>query len=475
MSFRKIIICLVSTILVCFNISANERKFSFKHLNMEDGLSSMSINDIWTDATGIVWLATSVGLDCYDGNNVQPFSPPKDVSSQTSEIFTRQLTGDNNGNLYVMYGSYICILNLHTGVFKTFLADICHCITYDEGLWIGRKNEVLYSSCPEEPAHTYLTLPEECGEATALHVSEDRSLWIGTSMGKILRYHTDNTGTGRLDTISDRFNSRIYRIYRDSKETKWIGSFKDGVMAIANDGSQYIYRHSATENGTISSNFVRDFCEDNLGNIWIGTYTGLDCLDPKTGKITRHNPELLRHDAISHSSVWAIRKDNQGTLWVGTYYGGLNYFNPEQNIYNRYPISNIEGKGLSSHIVSKVIVDRAGNTWIATEGGGLNMIDRKSGKTTWYNTDSPITRKLSDNNVKDMIYVPSENAIWLGLHFGGINRLDLNTGKIRHYRRNPESDDSIPSDDVLNIADYGDSLIVRLKTSACIMDKNHQI
>lgn len=471
MSFRKIIICLLSTILTCLYTDASERKISFKHLNVEDGLSSMSIYDIWTDTTGIVWLATSVGLDCYDGNTVQSYSPPKEINSQNDKIFTRQLVGDNNGHLYVMYGSYVCILNIHTGVFKTFLSDICNCITYDNGLWIGRRNEILYSSCPEEPAYTYLTLPDGYGEATALHISEDRSLWIGTSVGTILRYHTDNTGTGRLDTVYDKFNSRIYRIYRDSKGTKWIGSFKDGVLTIAHDGSQHTYRHSATDNGTISSDYVRAFCEDNLGNIWIGTYTGLDCLDPKTGNVTRHNPELLRHDAISHSSVWAIRKDNQGTLWVGTYYGGLNFFNPEQNIYNRYPISYAEGKGLSSHIVSKVIVDRSENIWVATEGGGLNMIDRKSGKTTWYNTDSPATRKLTDNNIKDMIYVPSENAIWLGLHFGGVNRIDLNTGKIRYYLKNLASDCSIPSDDVLNVADYGDSLIVRMRTCACIMDK----
>ena len=140
MSFRRNILCLISAALICLNTNANERKFSFKHLNLDDGLSSMSINDIWTDPAGIVWLATSVGLDCYDGNSVQSFHPPKEISSQTNEIFTKQIIGDDKGHLYVMYSNCICILDRYTSRFEPFLSDVCNCIAYDEGLWVGKKN-----------------------------------------------------------------------------------------------------------------------------------------------------------------------------------------------------------------------------------------------------------------------------------------------------------------------------------------------
>lgn len=74
---RKLLCILLSTTLLCLLTYANERKFSFNHLNIEDGLSSIAVNDIWPDPSGVIWIATSVGLDCYDGNSIVSFCPPK--------------------------------------------------------------------------------------------------------------------------------------------------------------------------------------------------------------------------------------------------------------------------------------------------------------------------------------------------------------------------------------------------------------
>ena len=467
---RKLLCILLSTTLLCLLTYANERKFSFNHLNIEDGLSSIAVNDIWPDPSGVIWIATSVGLDCYDGNSIVSFCPPQEIHQGLPEIFTKQITGSEEGHLYVLYARHIGILDTRTGEFRSFFSGGCNCITYNNGLWAGHKNDLIYSDSPDSPMQKVWSTSPEDGEITCILHDTDSSIWIGTSYGRIFHLASDFSAI-ESDATSGRLRSSIYKIYKDSRGTIWAGTLNDGCVSISKDGKLTSYRHNTGSQQSVSSNFVRDFCEDNLGNLWIGTYTGLDCLDPKTGNITRYNPEIMRQDAISHSSIWTIKKDRQGTIWVGTYYGGINYFNPEYDIYNRYPVSNTEGKGLSSPIISKVLEDDRGNLWVATEGGGLNYIDRKSGKTTWFNTDSPLTRRLSENNIKDMVYVPSENAIWVALHLGGINRIDTRTGNVRLYSHDPKIPGSLPSDDILNIADYGDSLIVRAKPTVCIMDK----
>lgn len=52
----------------------------------------------------------------------------------------------------------------------------------------------------------------------------------------------------------------------------------------------------------------------------------------------------MQNEGLTHSSIWCIVKDNQGTLWLGTYFGGVNYFNPEYEIYTRYKASIHEKK-----------------------------------------------------------------------------------------------------------------------------------
>lgn len=466
----KRLIFILMTTLACLDVLAGGKKLSFNHLNIEDGLSSVSINDIWTDPSGVIYIATAVGLDCYDGNVILPFCPPQEIHNGTPEIFTRQLAGSDDGHLYVLYSRCIGVLDTNTGDFRKFFDGSCDCIIYSDGLYIGYEDKLLYASGHDEAPRSIYTLPPGEGYITAALRGKDGTILLGTSQGKVVRLNPD-LSTADPDMVRGKIRSHICRLYKDSRGTVWAGTFQDGAVSISKDGRIATYRHTASDSNTISSNFVRDFCEDNYGAIWIGTYTGLDHLDPQEGTITRYHPETMRQDAISHSSVWAIRKDAQGTIWIATYYGGVNYFNPEYDIYSRYQVSDIEGKGLSSPIVSEIIEDRHGNLWVSTEGGGLNRIDRRTGSTVWYNTDSPSGRRLSENNIKDMEYVPEEDAIYLGIHLGGVNRIDLRTGSVRWYHPAHTFSDHLPTSDVLSVADYGDSLIVRMKTSACIMDK----
>lgn len=462
------LLCIIFAALTCFlpqMTQAAEKKFTFSHLNLEDGLSSVSVNDIWLDPSGVIWIATAEGLDSYDGNTITPHCPPHEIHQGTPKLFVRQLAGSDDGHLYVLYTQNIGILNTATGEFKPFFAGNCGCITYSDGLWVGSQNNLMYAASPDVPLHPRASINTTDGEITAIHRTQSGDLYIGTSIGKVIRLNDQLTITDP-DAAHGMLHSYVYAIFEDSRGTIWAGTLQDGALAIGKDGTLTSYKHDAADKKTISSNFVRDICEDNLGNIWIGTYTGLDYLNPVTGEINRYSPELSQQDAISHSSIWAIKKDRQGTIWVGTYYGGINYFNPEYDIYNRYPVSKTEGKGLSSPIVSGILSDKHGNLWVSTEGGGLNKIDRKSGNTIWFNTDSPTQRRLSENNIKTMIYV--DDVIWIGMHIGGVNSIDVETGRIKKF---------LPSADVLNIADYGDSLIIREKFGARVMDKktgNHR-
>ena len=91
-------------------------------------------------------------------------------------------------------------------------------------------------------------------------------------------------------------------------------SWEEGLHHVKTDGTIEIFEYDAKNPYSISSNFVRACCEDNLGNIWIGTFNGLNRYDKSTGLFQNHTASDAQSDGLTHSSIWCIVKDNQGTL-----------------------------------------------------------------------------------------------------------------------------------------------------------------
>lgn len=172
-------------------------------------------------------------------------------------------------------------------------------------------------------------------------------------------------------------------------------------------------------------------------------------------------------DGLTHSSIWCIVKDEQGTLWLGTYFGGVNYFNPEYEIYTRYKVGDTEKEGLSSPIVGRMTEDKDGNLWICTEGGGVNVYNRKNNTYRWYRHEEG-KNSISHNNVKAIYYDRAQEIMWIGTHLGGLNKLDLRTNRFTVYRMKAGDLSTLPSDIVRDIVPYEDKLIIATQNGVCL-------
>lgn len=120
---------------------------------------------------------------------------------------------------------------------------------------------------------------------------------------------------------------------------------------------------------------------------------------------------------MTHSSVFPVYKDRQGTIWLGTYYGGVNYFNPETDIFTVYAANNSRNDCLNYPFVGNMVEDKDNNIWICTEGGGLNFFDRKTKKFTYFMADEN-RNSIAHNNLKAIAYSPERNKLYIGTHTG---------------------------------------------------------
>ena len=439
------------------------QNITFSHLTTDDGLSQFSVNSLYIDERGIIWIGTREGLNRYNGNDIKSFKLKKNDPNSLFSNTVLRITGNKNGKVYLLCTDGVAEFDMTTQRFKTLLQGNVDAIYYNEKLYIGKREEVFVFNENTNNFDLYYHLAGKDINLSCLHLDEKKNLWMGTTSNGVYCLSDDK----QLSQPITKGN--IASIYEDSSKELWIGSWEEGLYRIRTNGTIDNFRHDSKNPNSICSDFVRSCCEDNLGNLWIGTFHGLNRYDKTTGQFQLYTANDNKPDGLTHSSIWCIVKDEQGTLWLGTYFGGVNYFNPEYEIYTRYSYSSNEKKGLSNPVVGRTIEDKDDNLWIGTEGGGLNYYNRRTREFKWYRPQEG-RNSISHNNVKALYYDADKEIIWIGTHLGGLNKLDIRSGHFTHYRMEEGNPNTLPSDIIRDIIPYKSLLIIATQNGVCLFD-----
>ena len=137
--------------------------------------------------------------------------------------------------------------------------------------------------------------------------SSDGHIWIGGYSG-IIRY--DGSVFERLDTSDGLTSGRA--LFEDSQGRIWVGTNDNGVAVI--DGEKII--HYTYKDGLPSSS-IRSFAEDDKGNVFIGTTSGIVYAD--TGMAIQR----IKDERISDETVIKLDADRTGRIFGQTHKGDL--------------------------------------------------------------------------------------------------------------------------------------------------------
>ena len=449
---RKTFFILLSFLIQ--NLYAQEQNIFFSSLKIENGLSHHTVTSIYQDERGFIWIGTREGLNLYNGATVTTYKSEEDNLNSLLYNSIQKICGNRHGEIYIQGSQGVSAFNFEKEQFSTLIHDNVSTITYHDRLYIATNNKILsYENGQSSP---YYELEDPHIKINVLSFINN-DLWIGTKQHGLFILSGKNMKKVRIP-------SEVADIYQDSQKNIWVCTMGDGLYCYRKNTLERIYKQG---NNAIASNNIRSCCEDNKGNLWIATSTGLNKLNINTSQFTFYGADE-KPGSLNHSSITCVTNDNQGNIWIGSYFGGVNYFNPACQIYTLYKNSSTEGIGLSFPVIGKMIEDASGNLWIATEGGGVNYFDRINKRFIWYKQENNMN-SLSSNKIKSLYLDEHNNILWIGTH-NGLNKLELKNKRLTQFYHNEKDSNSLPSNIISDIIPYKDKLFISTHSGVCLFD-----
>lgn len=350
-------------------------------------LNSSYLNRVIIDRSGCLWLSTFGGGVNYCDLNEKLFHTLKkdpENSNSLSGNYIRSVFADGNNlwigtmtnglNLYnlktgrfTFYNTYNSAIRLKNDAVTSIIND------KDKNLWIGTNNgfEIL------NPERTALIKPKGYEQfptyvIETIAVDYFGNIWFGNHVDKFgvivknsqnvyqVKYYgegyfiqadqnrpqlfvsstrglkkltidaqgniTKTVGYRGGDSKNTLSSDYTYPVVKENDNTYWIGTIGGGLnrLSLSKTDNDYAIKVFGSKYGVF--NDVESLEIDNEGHIWMGG-NGLECLNPKTGKLIRYD----KNDGLQGNSfkVGSSFKAADGRLYFGGI-SGLSYFYPKE-------------------------------------------------------------------------------------------------------------------------------------------------
>ncbi|MEO8619637.1 MAG: two-component regulator propeller domain-containing protein [bacterium] len=312
------------------------------------GLSSNSIWSILHDDSGLLWIGTFAGGVNIARQNGAAIRQYRSMAGVTTSLSFNSVMGfweDANRRMWVATdGGGLNLFNPASEKFVRYTtqtsnlnSDAVLAVTEDKAgaVWIATWNGgISRFDAPTGRFTPYTTANSGLAEDRAFSIHVDRSgqIWIGTY----------TKGLQRLDPASGTFTS--YRVAEgEGSQIRIITEMSDGTLLLGTPlrglaafnpktGKAQWYRAGPAG---ISSNQVQAILEAEPGVAWVGTGTGLDRIDFRTGTIQR----FTEADGLPAGGVAGIELDASHMLWLSGD-RGITRFDPVAKTGKTYTVSD---------------------------------------------------------------------------------------------------------------------------------------
>ncbi len=461
----------------------------FRRLDTRDGLSNSQINDIFQDSKGFIWIATSYGLNRYDGYRFRTFYSDVNDTTTLRNNYVNDIWEDYAGRLWLRQGMNFCVFDPKTETAvrtpSTLLAKMgikggldrvyidkhknFWVKTYDDGLYYynpktKQKTLTKYGYSEDEfPKEFWISSFAEFDDLLMMVSSDGDLIAVDGTQGKVVWRDKHIPQHGGAQQAS-------YKLFIDNYDNTWVISSERTYIHHAKENKWYDSINdffAATGISGLPENLlIWDVIMDQRNWLWLATdHEGLLVVDPQNKEIKQFLSNKFDQTTLSENTVKTLMLDKAGNMWIGAYRNGLNQYIESQAGIKTIELGDInttvEGKdgfywlgtdnrgiirynpateesevldkstsGFASNTMVASFCSHDGALWFGTYNGGLIEID-PDGRVTNYLV-SGADEGLLNNNIWS-VTEDKWGDIWIGTLGSGVQRLNRKTGKFKTW------------------------------------------
>jgi ligand-binding sensor domain-containing protein/signal transduction histidine kinase len=371
------------------------------------------------DKDGLIWIASTHGLSCFDPRSKQFKNFVHDIHDAHS-LSDNQITAlceDRSGNILVGTSNGLNLYDKNSNLFFHWF--------HDEDLDNSLSSNFIRS----------------------IILDHTGAIWVGTEEGGLNKMIYSKQGNpahfSHFRSLADNANyishDIVYSLYEDKSHNLWIGTIA-GVDKM--DLKRKKFRHYKKTDDPASvdllDNVIASIYRDDDGKLWIGNWNkGLNILDRKTNKVKHFSSSNIGKMHIPENNVHVIFRDSNSRIWLGTRNGVFIFMRKSEQFIPFQQYFNIEDSGyFNGNRVYCIIEDSAGNIWIGT-GNGIFILDTKTNETRIIRAGNSTPHAISNNLVYSLLEDRDKN-IWIATS-NGLDQYVPPDGVICHYLRQPGS------------------------------------
>jgi serine phosphatase RsbU (regulator of sigma subunit)/ligand-binding sensor domain-containing protein len=338
---------IISFLIFLVSLSAAsfaQRNYLFENISVPEGLSNSTVNYIFQDSNGFLWISTADGLNRYNGNNIKVFKNDPNDSTTIPSNDCSAIAEDADGFIWI--GVSKNIITQYNPINETFLS-----------YRIETAGVINIS-------YFYSALFDSKG-----------NLWFGSTNHGIQKFNKSKNKFEQVRLEVNHNNAQwgnIYSIVELSNGNILVADYGNGIKiynAKLNAFQPYYLKTN------FSPNEIQVIYEDASGNIWLGGRNQLIKYSPSFYIIDNYDLFSLIKNPTSYDNITGITQDDEGYLWAGIYSQGLYKIEPKTKNIQKFDYNIYELNNFGRNIISNIYKDRYGVIWIGIWGKGVTKFD----------------------------------------------------------------------------------------------------
>lgn len=425
-------------------IFASEESKHLFHIRYthQEGLPISNITSCCQDDYDRLWVGTNAGVYYYSGSEFLPFKDT--LYLRTCNPITTAVVCDKSNCIWISTRDGVGYYDAYKDQFYE-LQQLKNCtindidVTEDGNVWLT-ASDGLWKYTKQDGALVKVYDSDSISPFQSCVVKANN-----------LAFTANNNCIYIYNTSLDNFKIvQVDNYITDARYVEYMGG--DSVMVssgtktvctvdLVTGSSKLIAGPSIIENqAEVFSLLYRE------GACWIGTAYGIVIYNTLTSSIERQFPDELDDNSIGGESIRCLLNDNIGNVWAGTYNGGLRCWASYENGFKRF-VSDKSPNSIIGNSIRSLCNGNNGQIYIGSEEGYICRYNPKTGIFKDITTQSHIAYGTAITSILCV-----NHTVWVATYGNGICTLNANDDSfINHY--------DLESNDCLSIYKTHDGVI----------------